>query len=270
MNAPVAMTIAGVDSSGGAGVAADLSTFAGQGVWGTCAITAVTAQNSLGVEAIEFMSADIVIAQIEAVCSDMVVAAIKTGMIGSVEMVAAVAGAVPRRIRLVVDPVMVATTGADLFVGLSRVGRDNPTHAGYAPLLERAAVVTPNAFEAEQLTGISIASDDDMVRAARALLEYGCDSVLVKGGHIGRATARDCLIIQGQAGPVWLESERIGTTDTHGTGCVLSAAIAARLALGDDIATACQRGKAVVTDAIRCGVRLGKGAGAVNPRGRLS
>lgn len=258
MNVPVALTIAGVDSSGGAGVAADLATFGAEGVWGTCAITAVTAQNSLGVDAIELMSADIVIAQIEAVCSDMTVGAIKTGMLGSAEIGAIVAANIPLGVPLVVDPVMVATTGAVL-----------SESAGFDPLLERATVVTPNAFEAKALTGVVILSDDDMVRAARAILEHGSDAVLVKGGHVGQegGAARDCLIIQGQAGPVWLESERIDTSDTHGTGCVLSAAIAARLAHGDDIADACRRGKEVVTDAIRHRVKLGRGVGAVNPRG---
>ena len=258
MTPPVALTIAGVDSSGGAGVTADLATFGALGVWGTCAITAVTAQNSLGVDAIESMSADIVVAQIEAVCSDMSVAAIKTGMLGSAEITAIVAANLPAGIPVVVDPVMVATTGARL-----------SDARGFEPLLERAMLVTPNAFEAAALTGIEITDDDAMVQAARAILEYGAAGVLVKGGHVGQSgrTARDCLIIQGQAGPVWLESERIDTLDTHGTGCVLSAAIAARLAHGDDLAEACRRAKGFVTDAIHQRVKLGHGVGAVNPRG---
>lgn len=265
MKPPIAMTIAGVDSSGGAGVAADLATFAAQGVWGTCVVTAVTAQNSLGVDAIESMSADIVVAQIKAVCGDMAVRAVKTGMLGSPEMAKTVADALPFGVALVVDPVMVATTGAPLFAASQSPNGRNPSKSAYAPLLGRATIVTPNAFEAEALTGIVVADQDTMLRAARALLEQGCEAVLVKGGHVGQSAARDCLIVAGQAGPIWLESDRIDTPDTHGTGCVLSAAIAARLAHGDAIAEACQRAKDVVTDAIRQRVKLGKGVGAVNP-----
>ena len=262
---PVALTIAGVDSSGGAGVAADLATFGSQGVWGACAITAVTAQNSLGVTAIQSITPDVVVAQIAAVCDDMHVGAIKTGMLGSAELIATVADAVPFGIPLVVDPVMVATTGATL-AHFSRSGREIRASEAFEVLLRRATVVTPNAYEAEQLTGIAISDEDAMTRAARALLETGCESALVKGGHVGQAAARDCLLVQGQAGPIWLESERVHTEDTHGTGCVLSAAIAARLALGDDLVTACRRGKEVVADAIRHRVKLGKGIGAVHPR----
>jgi hydroxymethylpyrimidine/phosphomethylpyrimidine kinase len=251
------MTIAGVDSSGGAGVAADLNAFAAQGVWGTCVITAVTAQNSTGVDAIEMLSADIVVAQIEAVCSDMHGGAIKTGMLGSPEMVDAVAEALPFGIPLIVDPVMIATTGASLFAG----------DLNYEALLRRATVVTPNAHEAKALTGIDVVDEDSMVRAARALLEHGAEAALVKGGHVGGGPARDCLQVAGQAGPVWLESPRVAGDDTHGTGCVLSATIAAGLAHGDDIVTACRRGKAAVTDAIRQRVKLGKGVAAANPRG---
>jgi hydroxymethylpyrimidine/phosphomethylpyrimidine kinase len=251
------LTIAGVDSSGGAGIAADLAAFASQNVWGACVVTAVTAQNSVGVTAIQAIDADVIAAQIDAVCSDMTVGAIKTGMLGSTEIIRVVAATLPAGIPLVVDPVMVATTGAVLATG-----------DGLEALIERATLVTPNAYEAEVLTGIAITDEDAMARAARALLERGCDAALVKGGHIGADDARDCLIVQGQAGPIWLESARVATADTHGTGCVLSAAIAARLARGDDLVTACRRGKEVVTDAIRHRVTLGKGVGAVDPLGR--
>jgi hydroxymethylpyrimidine/phosphomethylpyrimidine kinase len=253
----VALTIAGVDSSGGAGVSADLAAFAAQRVWGACAVTAVTAQNTRGVDAVEMLSADIVVAQIQAVCDDLLVGAIKTGMLGSPDMIATVAGALPFGVPLVVDPVMVATTGASLFDG----------DADYAVLLARATVVTPNAHEARTLTGIDVVDDDSMVRAARALLETGCGAALVKGGHVGSAgVAKDCLLVQGQPGPVWLESPRVVTDETHGTGCVLSASIAAGLALGDDVASACRRGKAAVTKAIQTRVKIGKGVPAANPR----
>ncbi|MEY2396885.1 MAG: hydroxymethylpyrimidine kinase / phosphomethylpyrimidine kinase / thiamine-phosphate diphosphorylase, partial [Actinomycetota bacterium] len=222
---PVALTIAGVDSSGGAGVAADLATFGAEGVWGACAVTAITAQNSLGVDAIELMLPEMVDAQMLAVCTDMRVAAIKTGMLGSAELAAVVVRRLPRGVPVVVDPVMVATTGARL-----------ADAGGFGALLERAALVTPNAFEVKALTGVVILSDDDMERAGRALLELGSAAALVKGGHVGQTggSARDCLVIAGQPGVIWLESERVPTEDTHGTGCVLSAAITARLARGDD------------------------------------
>jgi hydroxymethylpyrimidine/phosphomethylpyrimidine kinase len=252
----VALTIAGVDSSGGAGVSADLAAFAAEGVWGACAITAVTAQNTQGVDAIELLSEDIVEAQIEAVCNDLLVGAIKTGMLGSPPMIVAVAAALPFGIPVVVDPVMVATTGASLFDG----------EADYTNLLAKATVVTPNAHEARTLTGVEVVDDDSMVRAARAVLEFGCHAALVKGGHVGDGPARDCLMIAGQAGPVWLESPRVVADETHGTGCVLSASIAAGLALGDDIASACRRGKAAVTKAIENRVKIGKGVPAANPR----
>ena len=248
----VALTIAGVDSSGGAGVSADLAAFSAQGVWGACVITAVTAQNTQGVDAIELLSPDIVLAQIAAVCDDLRVGAIKTGMLGSPDMVTTVADALPFGIPVVVDPVMVATTGASLFDGVP----------DYARLLAKAAIVTPNAHEAHALTGIEVVDDDSMVRAARATLEFGCGAALVKGGHVGDGPARDCLLVQGQPGPVWLESARVVRDETHGTGCVLSASIAAGLALGDDVASACRRGKAAVTKAIENRVRLGRGVAA--------
>jgi hydroxymethylpyrimidine kinase/phosphomethylpyrimidine kinase len=254
----VALTIAGVDSSGGAGVTADLAAFAAQGVWGACAVTAVTAQNTRGVDAVEMLSPDIVVAQINAVCDDMLVGAIKTGMLGSPAMVTTVAAALPFGVPLVVDPVMVATTGASLFDG----------DVDYSALLSRATVVTPNAHEARALTGIEVSDNDSMVRAARALLETGCSAALVKGGHVGTGAARDCLLLQGQPGPVWLDSPRVVTDETHGTGCVLSAAIAAGLALGDDITSACRRGKAAVTNAIQDRVKVGRGVPAANPRTR--
>ncbi len=266
---PVALTIAGVDSSGGAGIAADLAAFAAQGVWGACVVTAVTAQNSLGVDAIEMLSADIVVAQINAVCGDMHVGAIKTGMLASPEMVATVADALPFGIPLVVDPVMVATTGAELFWGdLGTPGAPNSPQNAFTALLARATVVMPNASEVLALTGIEVGDDDSMVQAARALLEHGCHAVFVKGGHVGQGAARDCVLVAGQAGPIWLESDRVVTEDTHGTGCVLSASVAAGLAHGDDIVSACRRGKAAVTAAIARRVKLGKGVGAVDPRGR--
>lgn len=231
-------------------------------------VTAVTAQNSLGTDAIEMLSADIVVAQINSVCTDMEVGAIKTGMLGSPEMVATVAHALPVGIPVVVDPVMVATTGAELFSGpVASSSRAFGPEKGWGPLLSRATVVTPNAHEAEALTGIAVGDDDAMERAARAILDLGCQAVLLKGGHVGSGAARDCLIIQAQPGPVWLEAERVAGDETHGTGCVLSAAITARLAHGDDIASACRLAKLAVTEAIRRRVKTGRGVASANPSG---
>lgn len=252
---PVALTIAGVDSSGGAGVTADLNTFASEGVWGACAVTAITAQNSLGVDVIEFVSTEVIVAQINAVCRDMRVGAAKTGMLGSAEVAHAILATLPPDVPLVVDPVMVATTGATLA----------PTDA-FGPLLQRATIVTPNLVEVKALTGVVILNEDDMVRAARAVLEHGCGAVIVKGGHMADGPARDCLLVQGQAGPIWLESDRIDTPDVHGTGCVLSAAITAHLATGADLADACWAAKQFVTKAIRDRVQLGAGGPAARPR----
>lgn len=258
---PVALTVAGVDSSGGAGLTADLAAFAAQGVWGSCAVTAVTAQHSLGVDAVEMLSGDIVAAQIAAVCTDLPVAAAKTGMLGDAAMVEVVATALGADVDLVVDPVLVATSGAALFAAGAGVAD------AYAPLLARAAVVTPNALEAAALTGIDIGDDDSMVDAARLLVDLGVRAALVKGGHVTQDGARDCLIVAGQPGPIWLEAPRLDFPDTHGTGCVLSASIAAGLALGDDLVSACRRGKSAVTSAIERAVRLGAGAPAANPQG---
>lgn len=257
MTPPVALTVAGVDSSGGAGVSADLHAFAAQGVWGACAVTAVTAQHSRGVDAVAALSPDIVVAQIEAVCRDMAVGAIKTGMLGTAEMAATVARALPAGVPLVVDPVLVATTGAALYEG----------DLGYEPLLRLAALVTPNAAETAALTGIEVGDDASMEAAARTLVAAGCAAALVKGGHVGDGPARDCLVVSGQPGPIWLDAPRVAGGDTHGTGCVLSATIAAGLALGDDVVAACRRGKAAVTAAIEGRLRLGGGIAAANPGG---
>ncbi len=249
----VALTIAGVDSSGGAGVAADLNTFAAEGVWGTCAITAVTAQNSLGVEAIEFIGLDVIAAQIAAVCRDMRVGAAKTGMLGSSDVARAVVTSLPREVPLVVDPVMFATTGATL-------GAPD----AFAPLLERATIVTPNAAEAKALTGVVILGEGDMVRAGQTLVERGCEAVLVKGGHVGDGPARDCLVRR-NADPVWFEAERVEAVDVHGTGCVLSASLTAHLASGAAVEDACYAAKRFVTRAIEARVQLGGGAPAARP-----
>jgi hydroxymethylpyrimidine/phosphomethylpyrimidine kinase len=256
---PVALTIAGSDSSGGAGIAADLKTFEALGVWGTAAITAVTAQNTRGVEARLVVPPRMVTAQIDAVAVDMRVEGAKTGMLGSAEVVIAVARAVrANRIpRLVVDPVLVATQGdrlleADALTPL----RDE--------LLPLATVVTPNLAEAAALTGVAVVDRDGMVTAAEALHRLGASAVMLTGGHLSDPAGSPDLIWTAD-GPQWLEADRVDAVDTHGTGCVLSAAITAELSRGRDAIEACVLAKRFVTGAIDAGFSLGAGPGPVDP-----
>lgn len=257
----VALTVAGSDSGGGAGIAADLHTFAAHGVWGTCAVTAVTAQNTVGVDAVEVLPASIVAAQMAAVAGDIGVGATKTGMLGDAAVVEAVAAAVVRwdLHPLVVDPVAVSTTGAALMSadGIAALRR---------ALLPLADLVTPNLPEAAALAGWAEAPTDrsGMERVAEAILALGPAAVLVKGGHLPGPEAPDLLVRQA-AGPMWLAGRRLDSRCTHGTGCVLSAAIAARLARGDGLVQAVEGAKAFVTAGIAAGVELGAGTGAVNP-----
>ena len=255
---PVALTIAGSDSGGGAGIVADLKTFEAHGVWGTTAIVAVTAQNTLGVQGWETVPAALVRAQIESVVGDIGVSAAKTGMLATAELVTTVAAAV-RDLGvgpLVVDPVFVSKHGDTLLAGDAVAAlRDD--------LLPLAAVVTPNLPEASALAGFEIADRDGMVEAGRALVGLGAGVAMVKGGHLGGEASPDCLV--SEAGVVWLEGDRIPGRHTHGTGCVLSAAIAAELARGMDPADACVAGKRFVERAIAAGLPLGGGVGPVNP-----
>ena len=252
---PVALTIAGSDSGGGAGIVADAATFAAFGVWPTVAVTAVTAQNSGGVHAVALVDPDMVKSQIEAVALDIGVDAIKTGMLGSAEIAAAVASVITALAlpRPVVDPVLVSTSGTRL-VADGALDR----------LLGLAAVVTPNLGEAAALTGLVVEDRDGMVLAARALTDRGCAAALVTGGHLPGEEVADCLVVAGQE-PRWFTAARIPTGDTHGTGCVLSAAIAARLAQGASVADACADGIAFVRSAIANARRLGRGPGPVDP-----
>ena len=256
----VALTIAATDSGGGAGATADLKTFEAHDLWGAVAVTAVTAQNTLGVHATEAVTPELVRVQIGSVASDLGVAAAKTGMLATAEIVEAVAEAVrdfgvgP----LVVDPVMVSSRG-DVLLPPEGVDvlRDH--------LLGLATVVTPNLAEAAALAGFEVVDRDTMVRAGGALLDLGAGAVLVTGGHLDDdSSSPDCLLVAGED-PVWLESARITTGDTHGTGCVLSAAICAELARGMEPAHACVAAKHFVERAIAGGVSLGAGPGAVDP-----
>jgi hydroxymethylpyrimidine/phosphomethylpyrimidine kinase len=253
-----ALTIAGSDSGGGAGIQADLKTFEALGVWGTSAIVAVTAQNTLGVQAFEALSPALVRQQVLSVTSDIGVDAAKTGMLASAELVIAVAEALEEAGRppLVVDPVFVSKHGDTLLA-------DDAVAALRTRLLPLATVVTPNLPEAEALTGLTIGDRDAMVAAAEALAGTGVQTVLVKGGHLAGEQSPDLVLTAGEA--TWLEGERIPGRHTHGTGCTLSAAIAAEIAKGMDPVDACRAGKRFVERAIAAGVELGGGVGPVNP-----
>jgi len=255
------MTIAGSDSGGGAGIVADLKTFEAHGVWGTTAIVAVTAQNTLGVQAFETLPATLVRQQIESVASDIGVDAVKTGMLASAALVTAVADAVRAAgiERLVVDPVFVSKHGDTLLA-------DDAVDALRTALLPLATVVTPNLPEASRLVGFEVGDREGMEGAARALAGMGVDVALVKGGHLDDGAASpDCLYAQGADAPVWIEGARIPGRHTHGTGCVLSAAITAELAKGMDPADACVAAKRFVEKAIAGGLEIGRGVGPVNP-----
>ncbi len=255
----MALTIAGSDSGGGAGIEADLKTFEAHGVWGTAALTAVTAQNTLGVQAAEALSPEIVRAQIASVVADLGVDAAKTGMLASAEVVESVALTVAELgVRpLVVDPVMVASTGGRLL-------DPDAVDALCGMLLPRAAVLTPNLAEAAVLVGFEVVDRAGMERAARALSDMGPDVVLVKGGHLGGDQSPDCLLASGGE-PVWLEGARLPADGAHGSGCVLSAAICAELARGMEPADACVAAKRFVERAIEAGPALGEGVVPVDP-----
>ena len=253
-----ALSIAGSDSGGGAGIQADLKTFAAFGVFGMTAITAVTVQNTLGVQGFEAISPGTVADQVRAVASDIGVDAAKTGMLANAAIVEAVAASVAETAipNLVVDPVFVSKHGhvllADDAVGALR------------RILPLATIVTPNLPEAAGLAGFAVETRDQMRRAADAILALGAGAVLVKGGHLDDpARASDLLV--GRSWEGWLDGERIDTPNTHGTGCTLSAAIAARLALGDGVPDAVRAAKAFVTEAIRHALTLGGGIGPVDP-----
>jgi hydroxymethylpyrimidine/phosphomethylpyrimidine kinase len=249
-----ALTIAGSDSGAGAGIQADLKTFAAHGVYGTCAITAVTAQNTLGVTMVEAMPADLVIAQIEAVASDIGAHAVKTGMLATAAIVEAVAAAV-RELELpflVVDPVMIAKSGDSLVV-------DDVVATMKAELLRRAYLVTPNIPEAEALSGIAIRTDDHRKQAAKAIAALGPKNVVIKGGHLPTDDIVDLLYGHGQF--VEFRHARVRSRHTHGTGCTFASAITATLALGGSLQDAIPRAQAYVAGAIAAGPELGKGHG---------
>jgi hydroxymethylpyrimidine kinase/phosphomethylpyrimidine kinase len=257
MKLPVVMTIAGSDSGGGAGIQADLKTFAVLGVHGTSALTAITAQNTTGVTEILELPTALIREQIEVVVKDLGVQAAKTGMLSSTAIIAAVAEAIEHHgIRnLVVDPVMVAKGGARLL-------REDAVTAMRERLLPLAAVLTPNLPEAEVLLGREIRNLDDRRHAARDLAAMGARAAVVKGGH-AESDVTDVFCDGSRL--VELEGERIETQNTHGSGCVFSAAITALLARGSEPLDAVREAKSFTAHAIAGSLEVGRGHGPVNP-----
>ena len=255
---PRALTIAGSDSGGGAGIQADLKTFAALGVYGMSAVTAVTAQNTLGVTAVQDISLEVIAAQIDAVVKDIGVDVVKTGMLSSAEIIGVVASKAREHgfERLVVDPVMVAASGARLL-------RDDAVETLVSDLLPLATVVTPNVPEAEVLTGGRIADEDGMREAARAIGAMGPRYVVVKGGHLDASGRSVDVLFDGQEFSEFA-GERIETESTHGTGCTFASAIAAGLARGLSVGEAVGLAKRYVWEAMESAFPVGRGHGPVS------
>lgn len=254
---PKALTIAGSDSGGGAGIQADLKVFSRLKVFGMSVITALTAQNTVGVTGVFNVTPEFVALQFDAVMTDLPADAAKTGMLSTAEIIEAVAD----RVRfyglrqLVVDPVMISKSGASLL-------QSSAVDALKRELIPLALVVTPNADEAQVLSGVSIRSVEDLKEAARRIYGMGCRHVLVKGGHLdGDATD----VLYDGAAMMEFSAPRSPTSDTHGTGCVLSAAITGYLARGESPSRAVEHGKSFVTEAIHNALRIGAGHGPCDP-----
>jgi hydroxymethylpyrimidine/phosphomethylpyrimidine kinase len=259
---PVVMTIAGFDPSGGAGILADIKAISAMGGFGVAAITSLTFQNTLGVFGAAHQSRETVRRQIEPLLADFRVAAVKTGMLPTAEMIEEVAGiiAAQRLAPAVIDPVVRSTSGYDLI-------DDQALAALVDKLFPLATLVTPNAAEAERLTGIRIIDLEGMQQAAAAIRAMGARAVLVKGGDLTGETATDLLL--DDDGIRVYAAERVRSTSTHGTGCTLAAAVAALLASGSSLASAIDQAKHYVVEAIRRAPALGHGHGPLNhfPRG---
>ena len=257
---PKALTIAGSDSGGGAGIQADLKTFSALGVYGASIITALTAQNTREVRAIQDVPAEFVSMQIETVLDDLDIHAIKVGMLSCAEIIGVVAGHITKRSleNVVVDPVMVAKSG-------DRLLRDDALAALKDELLPRATLITPNLPEAAALLGENVVTDEaGMARCAQRLRTLGARWVLLKGGHLNSDSCPDLLL--GASEQHWLHGARVQTRNTHGTGCTLSSAIAAGLARGLDMPKAVQEAKRYVEGAIKAsdGLTVGQGHGPVH------
>ncbi len=257
---PTVLTIAGSDSSGSAGIQADIKTISSLGVYACSAITAITAQNTLGVRSIQGITPSILKDQIEAIFEDLMIDAVKTGMLYNCESIEIISECL-RRFNprfFVLDPVMISTSGSKLIT-------DDAIEAMQKLLFPLATVVTPNIAEAEAFTGIKISSSENMQAAAEVMLEKGCNSVLIKGGHLPGNESVDMLFEKGKNGS-GIRSPFIETRNTHGTGCTLSSAIASYLALGEDLREAFISAKDYIIHALYAGkdVEVGKGHGPVN------
>ncbi|MCI8871024.1 MAG: bifunctional hydroxymethylpyrimidine kinase/phosphomethylpyrimidine kinase [Lawsonibacter sp.] len=251
-----ALTIAGSDSSGGAGIQADIKTMTANGVYAMSAVTALTAQNTTGVYGIQEVAPDFLASQLDCVFTDIPPQAVKTGMVSSTALIQVIADKLReyQARNLVVDPVMVATSGARL---ISR----EAVEALKERLLPLAALLTPNIPEAEVLSGLEVSSQEDMERAARVISErYGC-AVLCKGGH--QVSDANDLLWSGGTGR-WFSGRRIDNPNTHGTGCTLSSAIAANLAKGYSLEQAVERAKDYISGALAAMLNLGQGRGPMN------
>lgn len=259
---PRLLTIAGSDSGGGAGIQADLKTFAALGCYGMSAITALTAQNTRGVSAIHPVPPAFLAAQIDAVASDIGVDAVKIGMLHSADVAQAVAAAIARHAlsHVVLDPVMVSASGARLI--------EPGAVQAVAALFPLATVITPNLDEAALLLGQPVRTPADMLAAAQALLALGARAVLLKGGHLPGNQVSDLLLTQGQPPQAaqWMQAARTPTRNLHGAGCTLSSAIAAHLALGLPLPQATDAARQWVQTAIAQGarMRIGQGTGPLN------
>ena len=257
---PRVLTLAGSDSGGGAGIQADLKTFAALGCYGMTAITALTAQNTLGVRSIHAVPPAMLRDQIDAVVEDIGVDAVKIGMLHSADLVRTVADAIDRHALrpVVLDPVMMSTSGARLI-------DDQAQAVLVTALFRRVALVTPNLDEASLLVGRPLTSEAEMEAAAREMLTMGAAAVLLKGGHLAGDTVSDLLLTR-EGAAHWMRAPRIATANTHGTGCTLSSAIAAQLALGSQLQPAVELARAYVRCALEAGasVRTGAGSGPLN------
>ncbi len=257
---PRVLSIAGSDSGGGAGIQADLKTMSALGCYGMTAITALTAQNTTGVRSIHAVPLSMLDDQIDAVLEDIGADAVKIGMLHSAETVRAVAAAIDRHHlqRVVLDPVMIATSGAVLI-------DEEAISVIVHELFPKATVITPNLDEAGLLVRRKLQSESEMEVAARQLVDMGARAVLVKGGHLAGDSVADLLLVRGGE-PVWMRAPRIHTPNTHGTGCTLSSAIASYLALGCSLQDAVHRAREYIRGALEAGatVRTGSGSGPLN------